>query len=192
MASRIGVRLRPIISMMVGSDTIEPGARMGYFAYTVVRETFEMRVPGSDSDARAGFEGRAGTSSGAVPHKEGTHVQAGPAPPLKAPRSRRITFSGFLRHVALLLNDRANDLDAVFPSFGRFTPPQAASAGIDSREMVQFHHPLLGADLDRLLPSVASSHLSEYPTLQASHAGIPGRAHRGHSCLRCRSCRLVR
>lgn len=151
MASRIGVRLRPIISMMVGSDTIEPGARMRYFAYTVVRETFEMRVPGSDSDARAGFERRAGTSSGAVPHKEGTHVQAGPAPPLKAPRSRRITFSGFLRDVALLLNDRANDLDAVFPSFGRFTPTQAASAGIDSREMVQFHHPLLGADLDRLL-----------------------------------------
>ena len=106
---------------------------------------------GCQPDQRAGFEGRAGTSSGAVPHKEGTHVQAGPAPPLKAPRSRRITFSGFLRDVALLLNDRANDLDAVFPSFGRFTPPQAASAGIDSREMVQFHHPLLGADLDRLL-----------------------------------------
>ena len=80
-----------------------------------------------------------------------THVQAGPAPPLKAPRSRRIAFSGFLRDVELLLNDRANDLDAVFPSFGRFTPPQAASAGIDSREMVQFHHPMLGAVLDRLL-----------------------------------------
>lgn len=60
-ALRIGVRPRPIISMMVGSDTIEPGARMGYFAYTVVRETFEMRVPGSDADARAGLEGRAGT-----------------------------------------------------------------------------------------------------------------------------------
>jgi flavin reductase (DIM6/NTAB) family NADH-FMN oxidoreductase RutF len=40
---------------------IEPIARMGYFDYTVVRDTFEMRVPGSDSDARAGLEGRAGT-----------------------------------------------------------------------------------------------------------------------------------
>lgn len=39
---------------------IEPIARMGYFDYTVVRETFEMRVPGSDVDARAGLEGRAG------------------------------------------------------------------------------------------------------------------------------------
>lgn len=37
---------------------IEPLARMGYFDYTVIRETFEMRVPGSDADARAGLEGR--------------------------------------------------------------------------------------------------------------------------------------
>lgn len=39
---------------------IQPIARLGYFDYTVVRETFEMRVPGSDADARAGLEGRAG------------------------------------------------------------------------------------------------------------------------------------
>ena len=38
---------------------IKPIARLGYFDYTVVRETFEMRVPGSDKDARAGLEGRA-------------------------------------------------------------------------------------------------------------------------------------
>lgn len=38
---------------------IQPIARLGYFDYTVVRETFEMRVPGSDKDARAGLEGRA-------------------------------------------------------------------------------------------------------------------------------------
>ncbi|PWE48086.1 flavin reductase, partial [Thioclava sp. NG1] len=37
---------------------IQPIARLGYFDYTVVRETFEMRVPGSDKDARAGLEGR--------------------------------------------------------------------------------------------------------------------------------------
>lgn len=36
---------------------IKPIARMGYFDYTVVTETFEMRVPGSDADARAGLEG---------------------------------------------------------------------------------------------------------------------------------------
>jgi flavin reductase (DIM6/NTAB) family NADH-FMN oxidoreductase RutF len=41
-------------------EAIEPIARLGYFDYTVVRETFEMRVPGSDADARAGLEGRAG------------------------------------------------------------------------------------------------------------------------------------
>lgn len=41
-------------------EAIQPIARLGYFDYTVVRETFEMRVPGSDADARAGLEGRAG------------------------------------------------------------------------------------------------------------------------------------
>lgn len=38
---------------------IAPIARLGYFDYTVVRETFEMRVPGADEDARMGLEGRA-------------------------------------------------------------------------------------------------------------------------------------
>ncbi|MHA7126956.1 flavin reductase family protein [Janibacter indicus] len=38
---------------------IQPIARMGYYDYTVVRETFEMRVPGADDEARAGLEGRA-------------------------------------------------------------------------------------------------------------------------------------
>ena len=37
---------------------IQPIARLGYFDYTVVKEVFEMRVPGSDSDAQAGLEGR--------------------------------------------------------------------------------------------------------------------------------------
>lgn len=36
---------------------IKPIARMGYFDYTVVTDTFEMRVPGSDADAQAGLEG---------------------------------------------------------------------------------------------------------------------------------------
>lgn len=40
-------------------EAIQPIARMGYFDYTVIRETFEMQVPGSDTDARAGLEGRA-------------------------------------------------------------------------------------------------------------------------------------
>lgn len=38
---------------------IEPIARLGYFDYTVVRETFEMRVPGADKDAQLGLEGTA-------------------------------------------------------------------------------------------------------------------------------------
>lgn len=38
---------------------IQPIARMGYYDYTVVREVFEMRVPGADDEARAGLEGRA-------------------------------------------------------------------------------------------------------------------------------------
>ena len=37
---------------------IEPLARMGYFDYAVIRETFEMRVPAADSAAQAGLEGR--------------------------------------------------------------------------------------------------------------------------------------
>lgn len=36
---------------------VRPIARMGYFDYTVVSETFEMRVPGSDADAQAGLGG---------------------------------------------------------------------------------------------------------------------------------------
>lgn len=35
----------------------KPIARMGYYDYTVVTETFEMRVPGSDSEAQAGLSG---------------------------------------------------------------------------------------------------------------------------------------
>lgn len=38
---------------------IEPIARLGYFDYAVVRDTFEMRVPGADLAAQAGLEGRA-------------------------------------------------------------------------------------------------------------------------------------
>jgi flavin reductase (DIM6/NTAB) family NADH-FMN oxidoreductase RutF len=39
--------------------SIRPIARMGYFDYTVVTDTFEMRVPGSDEYAKSGLEGRA-------------------------------------------------------------------------------------------------------------------------------------
>ncbi|KAL1796462.1 hypothetical protein ACET3X_005002 [Alternaria dauci] len=37
----------------------EPIARCGYFEYAVVRETFEMRIPGGDKAILAGFEGSA-------------------------------------------------------------------------------------------------------------------------------------
>ncbi|HET8599444.1 MAG TPA: flavin reductase family protein [Segeticoccus sp.] len=37
---------------------IRPIARMGYFDYTVVTDTFEMRVPGSTRDAEMGLQGQ--------------------------------------------------------------------------------------------------------------------------------------
>lgn len=39
-------------------EKIRPIARLGYFDYTVVKDVFEMRVPGADGDARQGLEGR--------------------------------------------------------------------------------------------------------------------------------------
>jgi len=38
---------------------IAPIARLGYYDYTVVREVFEMRVPGASAAALAGLEGKA-------------------------------------------------------------------------------------------------------------------------------------
>ena len=38
---------------------VRPIARLGYFDYAVVSETFEMKVPGADAAAQAGLEGRA-------------------------------------------------------------------------------------------------------------------------------------
>lgn len=38
---------------------IEPIARLGYFDYAVVRDTFEMRVPAADLEAQLALEGRA-------------------------------------------------------------------------------------------------------------------------------------
>lgn len=38
---------------------IEPIARMGYYDYAVIRETFEMRIPGASAAAANGLEGRA-------------------------------------------------------------------------------------------------------------------------------------
>ena len=40
---------------------IKPIARMGYFDYTVVTETFEMRVPDVDAETLAGFSGGTGS-----------------------------------------------------------------------------------------------------------------------------------
>jgi flavin reductase (DIM6/NTAB) family NADH-FMN oxidoreductase RutF len=37
---------------------IEPIARMGYYDYTVVRNTFEMRIPNASTAAEAGLEGK--------------------------------------------------------------------------------------------------------------------------------------
>jgi flavin reductase (DIM6/NTAB) family NADH-FMN oxidoreductase RutF len=38
---------------------IKPIARMGYYDYTVVTDTFEMRIPGASDEAAAGLEGAA-------------------------------------------------------------------------------------------------------------------------------------
>jgi len=37
---------------------IQPIARMGYYDYTCVRDTFEMKIPGASDEAAAGLEGR--------------------------------------------------------------------------------------------------------------------------------------
>jgi len=37
---------------------IEPIARMGYYDYAVIRETFEMKIPGASAAAADGLEGR--------------------------------------------------------------------------------------------------------------------------------------
>ena len=53
-----------IADEMVGADgkldiaRLQPIARMGYYDYTVVREVFEMRVPGASEAALAGLEGK--------------------------------------------------------------------------------------------------------------------------------------
>lgn len=39
---------------------IRPIARMGYYDYAVISETFEMRIPGASAAEAAGLEGRAG------------------------------------------------------------------------------------------------------------------------------------
>lgn len=39
---------------------VRPIARMGYYDYTVITDTFEMRVPGSDADEMAGLAGQPG------------------------------------------------------------------------------------------------------------------------------------
>jgi hypothetical protein len=38
---------------------IAPIARLGYYDYTVVREIFEMRIPGDNPATLAGLEGKA-------------------------------------------------------------------------------------------------------------------------------------
>ena len=38
---------------------IQPLARMGYYDYTTVKDTFEMRIPGAGANASAGLEGKA-------------------------------------------------------------------------------------------------------------------------------------
>jgi flavin reductase (DIM6/NTAB) family NADH-FMN oxidoreductase RutF len=37
---------------------IQPIARMGYYDYAVIKETFEMRIPGASAEAANGLEGR--------------------------------------------------------------------------------------------------------------------------------------
>jgi flavin reductase (DIM6/NTAB) family NADH-FMN oxidoreductase RutF len=37
---------------------IEPIARLGYYDYTVVRDVFEMRIPGASAEEAAGLEGK--------------------------------------------------------------------------------------------------------------------------------------
>ncbi len=49
--------IRPDGKLDIGA--IKPLARMGYYDYTHVTETFEMRIPGASGAAAAGLEGKA-------------------------------------------------------------------------------------------------------------------------------------
>ncbi|MEM0943115.1 MAG: flavin reductase family protein [Pseudomonadota bacterium] len=54
-----------VADRVIGADgkldipAIKPIARMGYYDYCVVTETFEMRIPGASEAAAAGLEGKA-------------------------------------------------------------------------------------------------------------------------------------
>jgi flavin reductase (DIM6/NTAB) family NADH-FMN oxidoreductase RutF len=49
--------IRPDGKLDIGA--IKPLARMGYYDYTAVTETFEMRIPGASGAAADGLEGKA-------------------------------------------------------------------------------------------------------------------------------------
>jgi hypothetical protein len=63
----------------------QPIARCGYYEYAVVRETFEMRVPGESRSMLAGLEGSAkfnrgmnnGEAEAGVEEKSETRVEGG-------------------------------------------------------------------------------------------------------------------
>jgi flavin reductase (DIM6/NTAB) family NADH-FMN oxidoreductase RutF len=57
----IGVHIdeRVLTDGKIDIKKTEPIARLGYYEYTVVREVFEMRIPGEDRAIMAGLEGSA-------------------------------------------------------------------------------------------------------------------------------------
>jgi flavin reductase (DIM6/NTAB) family NADH-FMN oxidoreductase RutF len=84
----IGVHIdeRVLTDGKIDIKKTEPIARCGYYEYTVVREVFEMRIPGEDKAIMAGLENRNMGRTGAIDgdekglagrHQDGDSVIAG-------------------------------------------------------------------------------------------------------------------
>ena len=54
---RIHVADEVIVDGKLSVERIQPIARMGYYDYAVIRDVFEMRIPGENPEALAGLEG---------------------------------------------------------------------------------------------------------------------------------------
>lgn len=56
---------------------VVPIARCGYYEYAIIRDVFEMKVPGLSEDIMAGLEGNGERLRGAIAKKETTGVMRG-------------------------------------------------------------------------------------------------------------------
>jgi hypothetical protein len=54
-----------------------PIARCGYYEYAVIRDVFEMKVPGLSEDVMAGLEGNSKKMRGVIANREKSGVMRG-------------------------------------------------------------------------------------------------------------------